>query len=150
MVSGQIHSVTADYVQPLRTGELAACVAWPSDVVFYQPKYPQLQTALPTAGGVLWTDNMVIPAFARHRLNAERLMNFYYEPAIAAQLSAYELYICPVRGTQAVMRQVDPALASQQYIFPSHELLAQGHYFMLLPPARSAAYSNAYATTVGL
>ena len=150
VVSGQIRSVTADYVPQLRTGKLAACVAWPSDIVFYQPKYPQLQTALPAAGGLLWTDNMVIPAFARHKLNAERLMNFYYEPAIAAQLSAYELYICPVQGTQAVMRTIDPALASQQYIFPSHELLARSRYFMLLPPARSAAYSNAYATTVGL
>ncbi len=48
------------------------------------------------------------------------------------------------------MRRLDPALAAQQYIFPSHELLSRGHYFMLLPPARSAAYSNAYATTVGL
>jgi spermidine/putrescine transport system substrate-binding protein len=150
VVSGQIRSVTSNYVPQLRTGNLAACVAWPSDIIFAQPQYPQLQTALPAAGGMLWTDNMVIPAFARHKLNAERLMNFYYEPPVAAQLSAYELYICPVQGTQAVMRGLDPALAGQQYIFPSHRLLAQGHYFRLLPAAVSAEYSNAYASAVGL
>ena len=150
VVSGQIRSVTADYIPQLHAGKLAACVAWPSDVIFVQPRYPQLRTALPNAGGLLWTDNMVIPAFARHKLNAERLINFYYEPVIAAQLSAYELYICPVQGTQSVMRRLDPALAGQQYIFPSHQLLARGHYFKLLPPAVSAKYSTAFASTVGL
>ena len=41
-------------------------------------------------------------------------------------------------------------LASQQYILPSYELLACGHCFTPLSPARSAAYSNAYAATVGM
>jgi spermidine/putrescine transport system substrate-binding protein len=59
---------------------------------------------------MLWTDNRVIPAYARHKANAERLMNFHYRPEVAAQLTAYERYICPVLGTQAAMQKVDPAL----------------------------------------
>jgi spermidine/putrescine transport system substrate-binding protein len=150
VVAGQIRSVTNDYVPLLERGELAACAAWPPDITFEQPRYPELQTALPTAGGMLWTDNMVIPAYARHKRNAERLINFYYQPEIAVQLSVYEQYICPVIGTQPLMRTADPALASDPYIFPDAGLLAQGHNFKPLTAAQSARYESAYATTVGL
>jgi spermidine/putrescine transport system substrate-binding protein len=151
VVTGQVRSVTNNYLPQLERGELAACVAWPGDILVAQLlRHPPVQFALPSAGGMLWTDNMVIPAFARHKRNAERLMDFYYEPAIAAQLSAYELFICPVTGTQTVMRSRAPALAAQQYIFPGPDLLARGHYFRLLPRAVSTRYGNAFASAVGL
>jgi spermidine/putrescine transport system substrate-binding protein len=77
-------------------------------------------------------------------------MNFYYEPEIAARLSAYERFICPVLGTRAAMREIDPALTAEQYIFPSAELLASAHYFRLLPPAVATSYNSRFATVLGL
>jgi spermidine/putrescine transport system substrate-binding protein len=147
--AGQVRTVTNDYTAMLASGEIAACTAWAGDILDMQQTYPQLRFALPEAGGMLWTDNMVIPAFTPHKENAERLMNFYYEPAAAAQLSAYEQFICPVLGTQAVMRSVDPALAGAQYVFPPAELLARGHHFKLLSPALNKSYNSRYATAVG-
>jgi spermidine/putrescine transport system substrate-binding protein len=148
--AGQIAYVTNYYLPPLIEGKLAACVGWAGDALFAQDQHPEIKFTLPAAGGMLWADEMVIPAFARHRENAERLMNFYYQPRVAAQLSAYERYLCPVVGTAAAMRRLDPALAGQKYIFPTPELLDRAHRFKILSPAEAVALSAGYAAAVGL
>jgi spermidine/putrescine transport system substrate-binding protein len=99
---------------------------------------------------MLWTDNVVIPARARAKADAERLMNYYYRPRVAAQLADYVRYTCPVLGADAAMRQIDPALAGDPYIFPTPQLLHSGHYFKLLTPAQSRLYNTAYQNAVGL
>ena len=78
---------------------------------------------------MLWTDNMLIPALAQVRANAERLMNFYYEPKIAAEVEDYVNYICPVNGAAAVLKKSDPAVAKNPLIFPPKAQLAKTHSF---------------------
>ena len=146
--SGQVAYVSNYYLPPLIKGRIAACVGWAGDALF--ASNPDIRFAWPATGGMIWTDNMVIPAFAAHRENAERLIAWYYQPRIAAQLSAYEMYLCPVSGSQAAMRRLDPALAAQRYIFPSAELLASGHTFRVLTPAESAAFTSSDQAAVGL
>jgi spermidine/putrescine transport system substrate-binding protein len=148
--AGQIRAVTSYYVPGLTKGAIAAGVVYAGDILEVQQASPWLRFAWPQYGGMLWTDNMVIPARARYRANAERLMNFYYQPPVAAQLSAYEQYVCPVLGTQAVMRPLEPALAGNQFIFPSPALLASSHRFMLLSQAQSADYTARFEQVVGL
>lgn len=147
---GQIAYVTNYAVPPLIKGNLAASVGWAGDALFAQDQHPEIRFVLPAAGGMVWTDNMVIPASSRHRENAERLIDFYYQPRVAAQLSAYERYLCPVAGTAAVMQRLDPALARQEFIFPTPELLARAHKFKVLAPAEAVALSASYAAAVGL
>ena len=55
----------------------------------------------------------------RTRSNAEKLINFYYDPAVAAEVAAYVNYICPVEGAQDEMEKIDPALAESPLIFPT-------------------------------
>jgi spermidine/putrescine transport system substrate-binding protein len=93
---------------------------------------------------------MMIPALTPVRANAERLMNFYYQPDVAAQLSAYLEYVCPVQGTQAAMRQRDLALAEEKYIFPSAAMLRSGHSFKILNAAQIAGYTGEFQAAVGL
>jgi hypothetical protein len=47
------------------------------------------------------------------------------------------------------VRQVDPALADQQFVFPSSVMLAQAHYFMQLPAALASTYNTRFATAIG-
>lgn len=148
--SGQIRAVTNDYMPALAKGDIAACVAWSGDVIEQSGAQPQLRFALPGAGGMVWTDNMMIPAFTPHRRNAERLMNFYYHPAVAAQLAAYEQFVCPVVGAQAVMRHLDPSVATQKFVFPDAGTLARSHYFRPLSRAENASYANRFSAAVGL
>ena len=36
-----------------------------------------------------FVDNMLIPAMAAHQKNAEKIIDFYYDPANAAEVAAY-------------------------------------------------------------
>ena len=100
--------MTNYYGPDLLKGTIAAGVGWAGDVLSFREQNPDIYFTWPKGGGHIWSDNMVIPAGARHAENAERLMNFYYEPDIAAQLSKYERYMCLVLGTQDAMRRARP------------------------------------------
>jgi spermidine/putrescine transport system substrate-binding protein len=148
--AGQVRMVTDNYLPFLVKGTVAAGVAWGGDILASHAVNPALKFAWPKGGGMLWTDNMMIPALTPVRANAERLMNFYYQPDVAAQLAAWMQYICPVQGAQAAMRRLAPALAGAEQIFPSAALLQSGHYFKILNGAQIAGYTTAFQTAVGL
>jgi spermidine/putrescine transport system substrate-binding protein len=48
-------------------------------------------------------------------------MNYYYDPEVAARLSAWVNYICPVSGAEDAMAKVDDSLVGNPLIFPSAE-----------------------------
>jgi spermidine/putrescine transport system substrate-binding protein len=148
--AGQITMVTNYYGPDLLKGTIAAGVGWAGDVLYFRQQNPDIYFTWPQGGGHIWSDNMVIPARARHGENAEWLMNFYYEPDIAAQLSKYERYMCPVLGTQEAMRRLDPGLADEKYIFPTPGLLDSGHFFKILTPQQNSGYTARYQSIVGL
>ena len=140
--AGQIRIVANTYLPYMVKGDVAAGVVWAGDILAGREQNPALEFTWPKGGGMLWTDNMMIPA--------ERLMNFYYQPGVAAQLSAYLEYVCPVLGAQAAMRQLDPALAEEEYIFPSAAMLQSGHNFKILNKVQIASYTAEFQAAVGL
>ncbi|HVC88152.1 MAG TPA: spermidine/putrescine ABC transporter substrate-binding protein [Gaiellaceae bacterium] len=126
--SGQIRQFTGnDYAPLLAKGDIYACLAWSGDMVQLQADHPGLKWVLPDTGGMIWTDNMLIPkggnAFA-----ASTLMNWYYRPDIAAKVEDYVNYICPVVGAAAVLEKTDPAVAKNPLIFPTQKMLANTHF----------------------
>ncbi len=127
--SGQIRQFTGnDYAPLLAKGDVWACFAWSGDMVQLQADHPGLKWTLPSTGGMIWTDNMLIPK-GGNVYAASVLMNFYYEPKIAAEVEDYVNYICPVRGAADVLRKSDPAVAKNPLIFPSDAMLAKTHMF---------------------
>jgi spermidine/putrescine transport system substrate-binding protein len=127
--SGQIRRFTGnDYTQPLAKGDLAAAIAWSGDIYQLLPSNPKLKWDLPTKGGIIWTDNMLIP-LGGSAATASTYMNFVYDPKIAAQIAAYIAYVTPVKGTQQELEKTDPALAKSPLAFPSDETLAKTHQF---------------------
>jgi spermidine/putrescine transport system substrate-binding protein len=127
--SGQIRRFTGnDYAEPLSRGTIAACVAWSGDIVQLQLDNPDLEFAIPEAGGMLWTDNMLIPTGGSVP-TACTFMNFYYDPVNQAAIAAYVNFIPPVAGTKEVLVKQDPDIANNQLIFPDDETLAQLHQF---------------------
>jgi spermidine/putrescine transport system substrate-binding protein len=150
VAAGQVRVVSDAYWLSMADGKVAAGVAWSGDMLRLRQTIPALRFGLPDRGGMLWTDNLMIPALAAYRGNAERLMDFYYQPDAAAQLSAYTQYISPVAGAQAAMRRIDPALATEQYVFPAPALLQRSHTFKILPRAQLASYTTDFQNAVGL
>jgi spermidine/putrescine transport system substrate-binding protein len=145
--SGQIRQVTGnDYLGALESGDVIAVIGWSGDIVQLGDAFA---SDLPETGGTLWTDNMLIPALAPHKKNAELLMNFYYDPKIAAEVAAYVQYICPVSGAQEAMEAVDPSLVNAQYIFPSAETLKRAYVFMELTPEQDEKYQREFQKAIG-
>jgi spermidine/putrescine transport system substrate-binding protein len=122
--SGQIRRFTGnDYAQPLTKGDLAAAIAWSGDVVQLLPDNPKLKWAIPESGGMIWTDNMLIPK-GGSAPTASTYMNFVYDPAIAARIAAYINYVTPVKGAKEELAKTDPELANNQLIFPDDDTLS--------------------------
>ncbi len=122
--SGQIRQFTGnDYAPLLAKGDLWACVAWSGDMVQLIADNPSLTFRLPDPGGMIWTDNMLIPT-GGDVFTASTFMDFVYRPAIAAQIEAYVNYICPVKGAKEELAKLDPDLAANPLVFPDDATLA--------------------------
>jgi spermidine/putrescine transport system substrate-binding protein len=127
--SGQIRRFTGnDYAQPLANGDLAAAVAWSGDIVQLLPDNPKLEWAVPESGGMIWTDNMLIPTGGSVP-TASTYMNFVYDPAIAARLAKAIAYVTPVKGAKEELAKTDPETASNPLIFPDDNTLSQVKQF---------------------
>jgi spermidine/putrescine transport system substrate-binding protein len=127
--SGQVVRFTGnDFAQPLTRGEFAASVAWSGDMIQLLADNPKLKWAVPTDGGMIWTDNMFIPT-GGSVATASEYMNFVYDPAIAARIAAFVNYVPPVKGVKEELVKIDPDLANNTLIIPDEALLAQMHQY---------------------
>jgi spermidine/putrescine transport system substrate-binding protein len=148
--SGQIRRFTGnDYAQELAKGDIAACAGWSGDVIQLNFEDDKVQFVTPESGVMLWSDNMQVPNEATHQANAEALMNYYYEPSVAAELSAWVNYICPVKGAQAEMEKIDPELAANQLIFPDESVLSTSKVFMALNEAQERIFEQKFQQVIG-
>ncbi|MEU2775992.1 spermidine/putrescine ABC transporter substrate-binding protein [Streptomyces sp. NPDC007162] len=147
---GQIRRFTGnDYTSDLSKGDLAACVAWGGDIVQLQADNPDVAYVIPDSGYMTSTDNMMIPNKARHKTNAERLIDFYYEPQPAAELSAYVNYVSPVSGVQPYLAKIDKGAASNPLIVPDKAMQAKSHAFRALSSKEETAYQQKFAKLTG-
>ena len=145
---GQVRAFTGnEYVNDLANGNIAACVAWSGDVAASDSE--DLVFLPPDDGMMVWADNMLIPNMAAHKLNAERWIDWYYQPAIAAQLAAYVWYVCPVEGAREEMENIDPTLVDNPLIFPTEDYLKATHPFMALEEYQMREYEGEFADVSG-
>ncbi len=145
--AGQIKGFTGnEYTDGLAKGDIAACTAWTGDVVQLQFADQNIQYTLPQKGFTLWSDNFVIPALAKHKKNAEKLIDYYYDPKVMAQVEAYVNYIAPVKGTKEALVKIDKSLADNPLIVPPADVLARAQVFRGLTPAEETKFSKLYAS----
>ena len=145
--SGQVRQVTGnDYIGALESGDVIAVIGWSGDMIQLGSDFG---IAMPESGGTLWTDNMLIPALAAHKANAEQVMNYYYDPKVAAEVAAYVQYICPVAGAQEAITAIDPALAENPWIFPTSALLDNSYVFMPLNAEQEVQYQRDFQKAIG-
>ncbi|WP_031224728.1 ABC transporter substrate-binding protein [Streptomyces roseochromogenus] len=120
---GQIRRFTGnDYTKDLVSGDVLACQAYSGDVIQLQADNPDIRFLVPEEGAELWSDSLMIPNRARHKANAERLIDYYYDPGTAAKLAAWVNYVCPVPAAKEVLAaskdKDTAALADNPLIFP--------------------------------
>lgn len=147
---GQIRAFTGnDYLDDLATGNFAACVGWSGDVVQLGIDNPSVRFVIPEEGGMSWADTMVMPKGAKHRDQAAKWMDFVYDPAQAAQITAWVQYVSPVAGVQEEVAKLDPELAESLLLFPDEATLANLHTFPGLSEDAAAEFDAAFSEIVG-
>lgn len=153
--SGQIRQVKGnDYKEDLVSGDALAVIGWSGDIFQINAENDdKWGFALPEAGGTLWSDNMLVPVGSPHKKNAERLMDYYYDPAVAAEVSAYVNYICPVEGAREVLAKNKDkevaALSESPWIFPDDEFLRNSRVFRSLTPEEEVSFSRTFQEVIG-
>ncbi|MGX1851321.1 polyamine ABC transporter substrate-binding protein [Streptomyces sp. NPDC055299] len=120
---GHIRRFTGnDYIKDLASGDVLAAQAYSGDVIQLRADNPDIEFVVPQEGAELWAESMLIPNLAAHKRSAERLIDYYYEPAVAAELAAWVNYVCPVPAAREVLASSKDkeraALAEDPLIFP--------------------------------
>jgi spermidine/putrescine transport system substrate-binding protein len=144
---GQFHNIQGNsYVDDLKKGKTVAGIVWSGDVESLNAELGSdtFEFAIPESGGTLWSDNFLVPVGSEEKTNAEKLINFYYEPEIAAKVAAYVNYITPVEGAKEAMEKISPELVDDQLIFPGADTLAKVHIFRTLTQEEQTRYATTF------
>jgi spermidine/putrescine transport system substrate-binding protein len=127
--SGQVRKFTGnEYSSDLAQGSIWAAMAWSGDLVQLQFDNPNLKWIQPAEGSMIWTDQLLIPK-GGDAFTASTLINWYYDPKIAAQAAAWINYISPVKGAREELLAQDPDTAENPLIFPPDDWLANAFLF---------------------
>ncbi len=138
-----------EYAEDMVAGNVVLAMAWSGDIIVKQAEKETLAWRLPQQGGMLWTDNMLIPKGAAHKYTAELMINFVYDPAIAAQIAAWVNYVTPVKGAQEALAALDPELAESSLIFPSADVLANVKIFKSLTEDEETEFNDKFSALLG-
>ncbi|MEV5736304.1 spermidine/putrescine ABC transporter substrate-binding protein [Streptomyces sp. NPDC052292] len=152
---GQIRRFTGnDYTKDLVSGDVLACQAYSGDVIQLQADNPDIRFVVPEEGAELWSDSLMIPDRARHKSNAERLIDYYYRPEVAAELAAWVNYVCPVPAAREVLAaskdKDTAALADNPLIFPDSTMRGRLAVARDITSAERLELAKRWNTIVGL
>jgi len=141
-----------EYAEDLTSGDATAVIGWSGDMfILASENEGKFDFAIPESGGTISSDNFVIPytVGADAKANAEKMINYYYDPAVAAEVAAYVNYVCPVKGAQAEMEKIDPDLAASEYIFPTEKTMAKLNVFRALTTEEETTWTEAFQKAAG-
>jgi len=134
------------YLTAIENEDIWATMAWSGDIIndkLYYPEFETFEFATAEAGGVVWVDNMMIPAGAENPLGAIQVMDHYYRPDMAALLTEWNAYVSPVPAAgDIVQADADAAsggdkavletIATSPYVFPTPEIESKLHTYRVL------------------
>jgi spermidine/putrescine transport system substrate-binding protein len=146
------------YLTAFENEDLWATMAWSGDIIndnLYYPEFATFEFATAEAGGVVWVDNMMIPAGAQNPLGAIQLMDHYYKPEVAALLTEWNAYVSPVpAGGEIVQADADAAkgankeiletIANSPYVFPTPEIEAKLHTYRVLEGEETEQWNDIF------
>jgi spermidine/putrescine-binding protein len=99
---------------------------WNGDFLVAMEDNEDIAYTVPQEGGVLWVDNMCIPASAtpEQKLAGEMFINFMLEPEMGAKLTEFNWYASP---NAAAEEFIDPDILEDPAVYPPPEVMAKLH-----------------------
>ncbi len=106
----------------LASGENVLAHGWNGDFLVAQEENENIAYTIPEEGGVIWVDNICIPAAAsaEQKLAAEMFINFLLEPEIGAMLSQYNYYASPNAAAEALL---DEEFMNDPAVYPPQDVI---------------------------
>lgn len=138
------------YQEDLINGDAVAVMGWSGDInQLNSQQSNQFGFAIPESGGTFATDVMMIPALSPHKKSAEALVNYYYNPVVAARVANYINYVCPVAGAQQAMEKINPKQLQNKLIFPDANMWKMLHVFRDLSEVEQISFASAFQKVTG-
>ncbi|MFH8587616.1 PotD/PotF family extracellular solute-binding protein [Streptomyces celluloflavus] len=152
---GHIRRFTGnDYIKDLDSGDVLAAQAYSGDVIQLQADNPDIEFVVPQEGAELWAESLMIPNLADHKRNAERLIDYYYQPEVAAALAAWVNYVCPVPAAREILASAKDkeraALAEDPLIFPDGAMRERLAIARDITAKERVAFAKEWNAIVGL
>jgi len=135
------------YLKNFAAKKTWAAMVWSGDLASSGTEGDTFQ--FPDEGVMIWTDNLLIPKGATNKYTAELMINFVYDPKIAAQVEDYVYYVCPVKGADVEIKKLDPGAESNPLIFPTADIQAKYHNFQFLSDDVEAKLDELYLDLTG-
>ena len=152
LASDQVYTVKGNsYTQDLQTEAVWAGMAWSGDVTMLNDEAGEeiWKFVVPDAGATLFIDSFCMPVSTESADQVHQLVDYYYEPEVAAQVAAYVQYVTPVAGAREAMEQIDPELAANPLIFPDEEMSSRVFDMRTISSEEDNRYAQAYQKALG-
>jgi spermidine/putrescine transport system substrate-binding protein len=130
LVDGGLRFTGNEYLQDFAQKKTWAAFVWSGDLASSGSADDKF--IFPEEGTMIWTDNMLIPKGAVNKYTAEIMMDYVYDPVVAAQIADYVYYVSPVTGADAAIKALDPGAESNPLLFPTADIVAKQHNFQFL------------------
>ncbi len=119
--------------------EAALALMWSGDALYAMDLNEDLAYAVPQEGSNVWVDAMVIPASAKNKENAEKLIDFLCRPDIAQRNCEYIWYSSPNTGAIELMGE---DYTENTTINPSQEIIDNCEFFNDIPDDYLTVYNS--------
>ncbi len=110
------------YEDLLASGENLMAHGWNGDFLQAQEENENIAYTIPKEGGVIWVDNVCIPATVtpEQKLAAEMFLDFILRPDIGAMISEFNYYATPNKAAEA---NLDADFLNDPAVYPPQKVL---------------------------
>lgn len=110
------------YGDALVSGDVVVVHGWSGDIFVAQAENEDIAYVIPEEGGVIWVDNLAIPATTEgdRKYTAEVFINYLLRPEIGAQITNWVWYGSP---NAAAEEFIDEEILSDPAIYPPDEVM---------------------------
>ncbi len=110
---------------PYMEGEVNLGMIWSGSAYVARQAGTPLEVVWPKEGGIFWMDNLVIPANAKNKAGALKLINFLLRPDVAAKVAETIGYPTPNLAAKALLPK---GVANDPSLSPSAEVIKNGEW----------------------
>lgn len=89
----------------LASGEIVMAQAWNGAAALARAENPDIEWIVPKEGGVLWQDNLAIPADAPEPYTAHVFINNVLDGKIGARITDYTYYLTPNKAAEPLVSE---------------------------------------------